>query len=46
MNVMFQNRQVAGIVFILVGMSAISINDVLIKQLSDGYPLHQIVFTR
>lgn len=36
----------AGIVFILVGVSAISINDMLIKQLSDGYPLHQMVFTR
>ena len=37
---------VAGIVFILVGMFAISVNDMLIKQLSGGYPLHQIVFTR
>lgn len=35
-----------GILFILIGMTAISINDVLIKQLSGGYPLHQLVFTR
>lgn len=35
-----------GILFILVGMTAISINDMLIKQLSGGYPLHQLVFTR
>jgi len=36
----------AGIGFILVGMFAISINDMLIKFLSGGYPLHQMVFTR
>ncbi len=36
----------AGIGFILVGMVAISINDMLIKMLSGGYPLHQMVFTR
>ncbi len=35
-----------GILFILVGMAAISINDMLIKQLSGGYPLHQMVFIR
>ena len=35
-----------GILYILAGMAAISINDVLIKQLSGGYALHQIVFTR
>ena len=35
-----------GILFILIGMIAISINDVLIKQLSGEYPLHQLVFTR
>lgn len=35
-----------GIFFILVGMAAISINDMLIKALSGGYPLHQLVFTR
>lgn len=36
----------AGIVFILIGSVAISLNDMLIKALSDGYPLHQAVFTR
>lgn len=41
-----QNRSSAGIVFILVGMFSISINDMLIKQLSGGYPLHQMVFVR
>lgn len=35
-----------GIWFILAGMFAISINDMLIKQLSGGYPLHQLVFIR
>ena len=35
-----------GIVFILLGMVCISVNDMLIKQLSGGYPLHQMVFTR
>ena len=39
-------RPTAGIIFVLFGMLAISINDVLIKQLSGGYPLHQIIFTR
>ncbi len=34
------------IVFVLVGVFCISINDMLIKQLSAGYPLHQIVFSR
>jgi S-adenosylmethionine uptake transporter len=46
MQGVLQNRATAGIIFILVGMTAISINDMLIKMLSDGYPLHQIVFTR
>jgi len=32
--------------FIFLGMLAISINDMLIKQLSGEYPLHQIVFVR
>ncbi|WP_101065517.1 DMT family transporter [Roseovarius salinarum] len=35
-----------GIGFILLGMLAISVNDMLIKFLSGGYPLHQMVFTR
>jgi len=39
-------RSPAGLLFILVGVLGISINDVLIKQLSGGYPLHQVVLTR
>lgn len=35
-----------GIICMLVGMFLISINDMLIKSLSGGYPLHQIVFLR
>jgi S-adenosylmethionine uptake transporter len=35
-----------GILFILVGMFFISVNDMLIKALSGEYPLHQIVFAR
>lgn len=35
-----------GILFVLIGVFCISINDLLIKQLSGGYPLHQIVFVR
>jgi len=41
-----RDTSTAGILFILIGMTAISLNDVLIKQLSGGYPLHQLVFTR
>jgi S-adenosylmethionine uptake transporter len=40
------NKSALGIMFILIGMAAISVNDMMIKQLSGGYPLHQIVFTR
>ncbi|MFY0691612.1 MAG: DMT family transporter [Paracoccaceae bacterium] len=40
------NRPGLGIALILIGITAISVNDMLIKQLSGGYPLHQIVFTR
>ena len=39
-------RPTAGIAFILFGMLAISVNDMLVKQLSGGYPLHQIIFAR
>lgn len=46
MNAAAISRPTAGIVFILFGMFAISINDMLVKQLSGGYPLHQIVFFR
>jgi len=40
------SRPAVGIAFILLGMAAISINDMLIKHLSGGYPLHQSVFIR
>lgn len=40
------SRPGLGIAFILAAMTAISINDMLIKQLSGGYPLHQMVFCR
>lgn len=35
-----------GILLICLGVLAISVNDLLIKWLSGGYPLHQMVFTR
>jgi len=35
-----------GIALILIGVTLISINDMLIKDLSDDYALHQIVFLR
>lgn len=41
-----QDRPALGIAFICAGIFAISINDMLIKLLSGGYPLHQIVATR
>lgn len=41
-----QNRAGLAILSILAAMFAISINDMLIKQLSGGYALHQIVFAR
>lgn len=34
------------IAFVLFGVLCISLNDMLIKQLSSGYPLHQIIFIR
>jgi len=40
------NNASAGILFILCGVFAISINDMLIKALSGGYPLHELVFVR
>lgn len=40
------SRPAAGIVFVLAGVTAISVNDMLIKQLSGGYPLHQMIFVR
>ncbi len=41
-----QNNPGLGIVFIILGMGCISINDMVIKQLSGDYPLHQMVFVR
>ncbi|MAC78589.1 MAG: hypothetical protein CML66_11075 [Rhodobacteraceae bacterium] len=41
-----ENRAGMGIAFITAAMICISLNDVLIKQLSGGYPLHQMVFVR
>lgn len=41
-----QNVAGLGIFVVLIGVFCISINDLLIKQLSGGYPLHQIVFAR
>lgn len=35
-----------GILFILAGVLAISLNDLTVKLLSGGYPLHQIIFAR
>jgi S-adenosylmethionine uptake transporter len=40
------NRASLAIAFVLFGVLCISLNDMLIKQLSSGYPLHQIVFFR
>jgi len=40
-----QNPTVA-VIFILIGIAAISVNDMLIKFLSGDYPLHQMIFTR
>ena len=40
------NRPFAGIFFIILAMTAISVNDMLIKHLSGGYPLHQLVLIR
>ena len=41
-----QDRPAAGIGILLLGMLAISVNDMLIKWLSGDYPLHQMVFIR
>ena len=40
------NSPALGIICIVLGMTAITVNDMLIKLLSDGYPLHQMVFLR
>lgn len=41
-----QNNPTLAIGFILIGMVLISLNDVLIKELSGDYPLHQMIFVR
>lgn len=46
MNTGTQNKSGVAIAFVLFGVLCISVNDMLIKQLSSGYPLHQIVFFR
>jgi S-adenosylmethionine uptake transporter len=40
------DRSAIAVAFITAGVAAISVNDMLIKQLSGGYPLHQMVFVR
>ena len=40
------DRPRLGVAFIVLGMAVISWQDMLIKQLSGDYPLHQIVFAR
>jgi drug/metabolite transporter (DMT)-like permease len=40
------SASVAGILFAIAAAAIFSINDVAIKWLSDGYPLHQITFIR
>lgn len=40
------NPNTVGITLILIGIVAISVNDLLIKFLSGGYPLHQMIFFR
>ncbi|MFC6758958.1 DMT family transporter [Sulfitobacter porphyrae] len=46
MTVLPQNRAGPAIAFVLAGILAISVNDMLIKRLSGGYPLHELVFVR
>ncbi len=41
-----ENRPGLGIAFVTVGILCISVNDLLIKELSGDYPLHQSVFLR
>lgn len=45
-NIVQLNRPALGIFFICFGTMAIIVNDLLIKLLSGGYPLHQTIFTR
>ena len=41
-----QHNPTLGIFFVILGMTCITLNDMLIKLLSGGYPLHQLVFFR
>lgn len=45
-NASHTDNPTLGIALVIVGMLAISINDMLVKQLAGGYPLHEIVFAR
>ena len=45
-SISHRNNPTLGIAFVIAGMTCVSIQDMLIKQLSGGYPLHQIVFAR
>ena len=45
-NASHTDNATLGIALIVVAMLAISINDMLIKQLAGGYPLHEIIFAR
>lgn len=40
------NHANLAILFVLIGVLCISVNDLLIKALSGGYPLHQLIFVR
>ncbi|MEL7125926.1 MAG: DMT family transporter [Pseudomonadota bacterium] len=46
MTVADRNIAGLGILCVLIGVFCISINDLLIKQLSGDYPLHELVFVR
>lgn len=46
MTTLPQNQANVGIAFVVAGVLAISLNDMLIKRLSGSYPLHEIVFIR
>ena len=46
MNPQPSNNATLGILFIVGGILAISINDMLIKELSGDYPLHELIFFR
>jgi S-adenosylmethionine uptake transporter len=41
-----RNNARLGITFIVLGMFCVTVNDMVIKQLSGSYPLHQMVFVR